>query len=108
MDNTCWQACLDALNASWDGENEDRQKQPLLETLEDTVTDETPYDYLKSIMANFSKILAESTSREQQKKLLHMLISEITINEQREIESIILKINDSLGNYMNSKKAYPY
>ena len=76
--------------------------------MEDTVTDETLYDYLKSIMANFSKTLAESTSREQQKKLLHMLISEITINEQREIESIILKINDSLGNYMNSKKAYPY
>jgi len=93
---------------SWDGDNEDNQKKPLLETLEDTVTDETLYDYLKSIMANFSKTLAESTSREQQKKLLHMLISEITINEQREIESIILKINDSLGNYMNSKKAYPY
>jgi len=48
------------------------QKQPLLETLEDTVTDEIPYKYLKSILANFSKILSESTSREQQKKLYQM------------------------------------
>jgi site-specific DNA recombinase len=71
------------------------QKQPLRETLEETVADEIPYDYLKSILTNFSKILPESTSREQQKKLLHMLISEITIYEQREIESINLKINDS-------------
>jgi site-specific DNA recombinase len=51
----------------------------LLETLEDTVKDEIPYDYLKSILTNFSKILSESMSREQ-KKLLHMLVSEITIN----------------------------
>jgi site-specific DNA recombinase len=49
----------------------------LLETLEDTVADEIPYDYLKSILTNFSKILSESTSREQQEKLLNMLISEI-------------------------------
>jgi site-specific DNA recombinase len=62
-------------------------------TLEDRVTDEIPYDYLKSILANFSKILSENTSREQQKKLLNMLISEITINEQRGVDSIKLKFN---------------
>jgi hypothetical protein len=33
-----------------------------------------------------------------------MLISEITINEQREIDSIKLKINDSLVNYMNKEE----
>ena len=80
------------------------QKQPLLETLEDTVTDEILYDYLKSMLVNFSKILSESTSREQQKKLLLMLISEITINEQRAIDSIKLKINHSLANYMNKEE----
>ena len=81
------------------------QKQPMLETLEDTVTDEIPYKYSKSILANFSKILSESTSGKQQKQLLHMLISEITINKLREIESIKLKIHDNLVNYMN--KVYP-
>jgi site-specific DNA recombinase len=37
---------------------------------------------LKSILASFSKILSESTSREQQKKLLHMPISEIMNKEE--------------------------
>ena len=31
-----------------------------------------------SILENFSKVLTESTTREQHKKLLHMIISEIT------------------------------
>jgi site-specific DNA recombinase len=33
-----------------------------------------------------------------------MLVPEITINEQREIDSIKLKINDSLVNYMNKEE----
>ncbi len=46
----------------------------------------------------------ESESREQKKKLLHMIISEITINELREIETIKLKINDSLVDYLNKEE----
>ena len=56
-----------------------------------------------SILENFSKVLTESTTREQHKKLLHMIISEITINEAREIDSIKLKINDSLVDYINKE-----
>ena len=57
-----------------------------------------------SILENFSKVLTESTTREQHKKLLHMIISEITINEAREIDSIKLKINDSLVDYINKEE----
>ena len=57
-----------------------------------------------SILENFSKLLTESTTREQHKKLLHMIISEITINEAREIDSIKLKINDSLVDYINKEE----
>lgn len=44
--------------------------------------------------------------------LLHMLISEITIGKDREIESIKLKINGDIIEYLNkeegeSKKATP-
>ena len=46
-------------------------------------------------------MLTESATREQQKKLLHMMISEITINEAREIDSIKLKINDKLVDYIS-------
>ena len=57
-----------------------------------------------SILENFSKVLTESTTREQHKKLLHMIISEITINEAREIDSIKLKINDSLVDYISKEE----
>ena len=57
-----------------------------------------------SILENFSKVLTESTTREQHKKLLHMIISEITINEVREIDSIKLKINDSLVDYISKEE----
>lgn len=80
------------------------QKQSLLVTLSDDVSEEVPYEFLKNILRNFSKVLTESTSREQQKKLLHMIISEITINEVREIDSIKLKINDSLVDYLSKEE----
>lgn len=40
----------------------------------------------------------------QQKKLIHMIISEIRINEAREIDSIKLKINDSLVDYVSKEE----
>ena len=80
------------------------EKESLLATLSDDASEEIPYEFIKSILENFSKVLTESTTREQQKKLLHMIISEITINESREIDSIKLKINDSLVNYISKEE----
>ena len=84
--------------------NLQEEKEPLLVTLSDDVSEEIPYEFIKSILENFSKVLIESTTREQQKKLLHMIISEITINESREIDSIKLKINDSLVDYISKEE----
>ena len=80
------------------------EKEQLLVTLSDDVSEEIPYGFIKSILENFSKVLTESTTREQHKKLLHMIISEITINEAREIDSIKLKINDSLVDYISKEE----
>lgn len=80
------------------------EKEPLLVTLSDDISEEIPYEFIKSILENFSKVLTESATREQQKKLLHMIISEITINEVREIDSIKLKINDSLVDYISKEE----
>ena len=80
------------------------EKEQLLVTFSDGVNEEIPYEFIKSILENFSKVLTESATREQQKKLLHMIISEITINEAREIDSIKLKINDSLVDYINKEE----
>ena len=80
------------------------EKEQLLVTFSDGVNEEIPYEFIKSILENFSKVLTESATREQHKKLLHMIISEIIINEAREIDSIKLKINDSLVDYINKEE----
>ena len=82
----------------------EEQKAPLIVTLSDDASEEIPYEFIKSILENFSTVLTESTSREQKKKLLHMIISEITMNDLREIESIKLKINDSLVEYLSKEE----
>lgn len=82
----------------------EEEKAPLLVTLSDDVSEEIPYEFIKSILENFSKILTESSTREQQKKLLHMIISEITINELREIDSIKIKLDDNLINYLSNEE----
>lgn len=80
------------------------QKQSILVTLSDDVSEEIPFEFVKSILDNFSKLLNESVSVEEQKKLLHIIIDKITINELREIDSIKLKINDSLVDYLSNEE----
>lgn len=69
--------------------------------LEDDVQ-EVSYEFVREILSSFSKMLSELPSREQQKRLLHMLISKITINKIRDIESIELNINDNLISYLSN------
>ena len=85
----------------------EEEKKPLLNTISEEVSEEIPYEFIKDILMNFSKILNSSVSREQQKKLLHMIISEITMNESREIDSIKLNINDKLVEYLVKEGGVP-
>lgn len=85
----------------------EEEKKPLLNTISEDVSEEIPYEFIKDILMNFSKILNSSVSREQQKKLLHMIISEITMNELREIDSIKLNINDKLVEYLVKEGGVP-
>ena len=63
---------------------------------------EVSYEFVRDILSSFSKMLSELQSREQQKRLLHMLISKNTINKTRDIESIELNINDNLIMYLSN------
>ena len=85
----------------------EEEKKPLLNTISEEVSEEIPYEFIKDILKNFSKVLNSNVSREQQKKLLHMIISEITMNESREIESIKLNINDKLVEYLVKEGGVP-
>ena len=79
-------------------------KEPLLVTLADDVSEEISYEFIKSVLDNFSKLLNSKESREQKKKLLHMIISKITINDLREVDSIKLTINDKLVDYISKEE----
>ena len=79
-------------------------KEPLLVTLADDVSEEISYEFIKSVLDNFSKLLNSKESREQKKKLLHMIISKITINDLREVDSINLTINDKLVDYISKEE----
>lgn len=57
---------------------------------------EVSYEFVRATLSSVSKMLSELPSMEQQKRLLHMLISKITISKTRDIESIELNINDNL------------
>lgn len=85
----------------------EEEKKPLLNTISEDVSEEIPYEFIKDILKNFSKVLNSNVSREQQKKLLHMIISEITMNESREIDSIKLNINDKLVEYLVKEGGVP-
>ncbi|WWU64750.1 recombinase family protein [Clostridium baratii] len=85
-----------------DGLEEERQ--PLLVNVTDEVNEEVPYKLVKEILQNFSKVLSNCKTREKQKMLLHMIISEITVDKDRKIESINLKINDKLMEYLSNEE----
>ena len=42
------------------------EKEQLLVTFSDGVNEEIPYEFIKSILESFSKVLTESATREQQ------------------------------------------
>ena len=82
----------------------EEERQPLLVNVTDEVNEEVPYKLVKEILQNFSKVLSNCKTREKQKMLLHMIISEITVDKDRKIESINLKINDKLIEYLSNEE----
>ena len=85
----------------------EEERQKLLITVTDENQAEVSYDVIKEILQSFGRIMSNCTSREKQKMLLHMLISEITIGKDREIGSIKLKINGDIIEYLNKEKGEP-
>ena len=79
------------------------EKGQALEILSDDINEEVPYEFVKSILKEFGTLLDNSATREEKKKLLHMMVSEITMDTRRNIESINIKINDNLINYLKKE-----
>lgn len=72
-----------------------------MNVLDDNVQ-QVSYEMVKETLSKVGEMLGNCKSMEQKKKLLHMLISKITINELREVDSIQININDNLIAYLNN------
>lgn len=58
---------------------------------------------IQEIMSNFHKAFKQAITHEQQKHLIKLLVKDITINDQREIESIQIQLNNVVVNYFTEQ-----
>ncbi|HBZ35379.1 MAG TPA: resolvase [Rikenellaceae bacterium] len=68
---------------------------------------EIPYELVKATLEEFSELLNISASDEEKKTLLHLLIDEIKIGNHRRPESITIKFNSVLVNYITANGGLP-
>ncbi len=82
---------------------ESRLQQEVNSQRNNVVTDniqEISYEFIKSILSKIDRMIKVSSVGKLQKDLLYMIISKITINKARDIESIELHINNNLIIYL--------
>lgn len=58
---------------------------------------------VKQVMQNFKSAYQESLTREQRKRLMYLLIRQITINEDRKIDTIQIQLNKEAANHFTLK-----
>ena len=68
---------------------------------------EIPQETIREILKNFSRILSGDIDRTIRKRLLHLLIAEITIDQYRNIDSIKLKLSDELVQFLQGYDGTP-
>lgn len=76
-----------------------------LQQIEDSISNrshrEVTDKIIRETMKRFSEVFRKSSSREQRKRLLELLIDKITIGEDRAIETIRIQFNQELLQYLN-------
>lgn len=64
---------------------------------------EISYELVRDILQSFSKVLnSDGIERGLKKQLLHMLISEISIDKRREIDSIHIRLTGELVQFLQN------
>ncbi len=59
-----------------------------------------PFEVVKEVMKRFKEVFLNMSTSQQRKQLIHLLVSKITINKEREIESIEIQINSDVITYL--------
>ncbi|MBB2483133.1 recombinase family protein [Bacillus sp. APMAM] len=76
---------------------------PLEHELGNGVQKEVTFEMVSEIMKNFVSSYKKSITTEQKKQLLSLLIKQITIGEDREIESIQIQLNNDVVRHFSKK-----
>ena len=64
-----------------------------------------PFELVSQVMKKFGEIFKESSTRQQRKQLLNLLVSKITIDKSRNIDSIELQINKDVIRYLMKEES---
>ena len=77
---------------------------PIWNMLNEDSIQEVSYELVKETMKKFNDVILNTSSREQKKQLIHLLINEITVGESRKVEKIKLRLNEEAMKYLNISK----
>lgn len=58
------------------------------------------YELVRDVMTRFKEVFLSMGTSQQRKQLIHLLISKITMNKKREIDSIEIQINNDVITYL--------
>lgn len=58
------------------------------------------YELVRDVMIRFKEVFLSMGTSQQRKQLIHLLISKITMNKEREIDSIEIQINNDVITYL--------
>lgn len=75
--------------------------EPLRKQVKGNTVENVSYEVIKGVLSNFLVAFKKSLTREQRKRLFHLLIHKISIGEDRKIESIQLMLNDEILKALN-------
>ena len=76
------------------------REQELTQDLQLAEGDPIPFEIVNEVMKKFKEVFFEMSTSQQRKQLIHLLVSKITINKKREIDSIEIQINDDVITYL--------
>lgn len=59
-----------------------------------------PFELVSQVMKKFGQVFKEISTRQQRKQLLNLLVSKVTIDKSRAIDTIELQINEDVIRYL--------
>lgn len=76
------------------------REQELKQDLQLAEGEPIPFEIINEVMQRFKEVFLGMSTSQQRKQLIHLLVSKITINKEREIDSIEIQINDDVITYL--------